>query len=465
MFFKLLDFFIAPAFYRQQELFYKARLLVGTLLSFLASALLVVPVYAAMPTGSDNTVMLVSMVLALLFSATIWGALLWLIKIGRAFLFATHATIASLSLLIVLGLALSGGPLLSKVNPMLIIPMVAAFVLLGKRGGLTWGAICVLAFLAMAGFAVQGFNFPLWLSPKNSAVVSIFGWVHSFMVIGVLVFIYEQLNQHVSQQRDEQQNKLQHLATMAIESSTITSSTELLATSSEQLLSLVMQQKTAIDQLSATSEELNASAHNNSLLAKQSLNNIDSLQEHIHAARKALDSLTDNMLHTQGLSTQVQKINNVINDIASQTNLLSLNAMIEASRADKAGGGFKVVAQEVKSLAERSANSASDINRLLFENSENAEQGVALAQTMRQRFEASAEQIEPLANAVKQVASASYQQDAAIRQVSTGLFAMTDAVDHNQELAQALADNAQQLREQSNQLEKLLQQVQQINAA
>ena len=104
------------------------------------------------------------------------------------------------------------------------------------------------------------------------------------------------------------------------------------------------------------------------LLLKEKDQDIQKNEKHVRESEIEVSSLVNCMAEVSNLSHEIQMINNVINDISYQTNLLSLNAMIEASRAGEGNGGFKVVATEVQKLAERSAEAAKSINELLEKN-------------------------------------------------------------------------------------------------
>jgi methyl-accepting chemotaxis protein len=104
---------------------------------------------------------------------------------------------------------------------------------------------------------------------------------------------------------------------------------------------------------------------------------VDNAVKEIEAIAKMTDDSSRLIYSLGGRSTQIGEIISVINDIADQTNLLALNAAIEAARAGEAGRGFAVVADEVKKLAERTANSTSEIGGMIKSIQEEVKQTVS----------------------------------------------------------------------------------------
>jgi methyl-accepting chemotaxis protein len=143
-----------------------------------------------------------------------------------------------------------------------------------------------------------------------------------------------------------------------------------------------------------------------------------------------------------------QKIS-IINDIAFQTNLLSLNAAVEAARAGEAGKGFSVVAAEVKKLADRSRVAADDIHRLSRTCVVQTEKSVESVKTLEP-------EIMKTVQLVQEISMASKEQNAGAEQVNMALQQLNQITQKNSNNSQSIANQAKDLEEQADKLSKLV---------
>ena len=146
-----------------------------------------------------------------------------------------------------------------------------------------------------------------------------------------------------------------------------------------------------MDDLSRKIKEVSTSSDEVAQMAKISANVINDGQQSIATMTKSANAtsvITANVIHAieelDEKTATIEGIINVINDIASQTNLLSLNASIEAARAGEAGRGFAVVAEEIRTLADESRQSAMEIGKIISQISENTKDVVKIAKNAKE---------------------------------------------------------------------------------
>lgn len=243
------------------------------------------------------------------------------------------------------------------------------------------------------------------------------------------------------------------------ESQSVNETADQLASASEQLLTATVQQKTATEELSVTTEELGATADQNRQKTTGALDHIQSAEKVVEKSLSDVEELLQAMATIKASSDEIKSINSLVNDIAYQTNILSLNAMIEASRSSDGSGGFKVVALEVKKLAERAAHAVDNINKLLEDNFSAVETGGSRSSRIQDRFAEINETTVPLADTVRNVYDASKEQSEAISQISQGLFDIDRSVDDNRNLTQYAAKTAKDLRASASNLQRIVEQV------
>lgn len=210
---------------------------------------------------------------------------------------------------------------------------------------------------------------------------------------------------------------------------------------------------------SAAVEELQATIANiTSDVEKCSAKTEDSYQEANKYATEADQSRVE-MEAMARINETSQKIGNIISDIediASQTNLLSLNASIEAARAGDAGKGFAVVADQIRKLAEQSTQSAVDTRQLIESSLAEVEEGNKAAQRASDSIESVVDGIKSIAETSQELSQIAQEQATAMEQAEQGINQISEVVQSNSATAEETSATSQELSAQATSLNDLI---------
>jgi len=155
-------------------------------------------------------------------------------------------------------------------------------------------------------------------------------------------------------------------------------------------------------------------------------------------------------------SKSIAEITGVINDIADQTNLLSLNASIEASRAGEFGKGFSVVASEIRELAHRSANAVKEIETIIKTSNKQVESGRTKLADMSVELKDINESVIKTDNMMNSLLHNAELQNTTVQELNSGTNQIATVVDQNVIAARNSADNGNELKEQANNLRQMI---------
>ncbi|TFF18050.1 PAS domain S-box protein [Jiella endophytica] len=246
------------------------------------------------------------------------------------------------------------------------------------------------------------------------------------------------------------------LTTVSETAATISVATEEIRVASDDLARRTEQQAASVEETSAALGELTDTVRASAARAEEAGTLVARTKSSAETSGEVVRRAVTAMGEIEASSDQISQIIGVIDEIAFQTNLLALNAGVEAARAGEAGKGFAVVAQEVRALAQRSAEAAKEIKGLIQKSTSQVEEGVSLVGETGKALQAIVAEVQVIDENVRAIVEAARNQSTGLAEINKAVGSIDDGTQQNATMVEESTAACHNLAAQTQELDALI---------
>lgn len=236
----------------------------------------------------------------------------------------------------------------------------------------------------------------------------------------------------------------------------VSSASNQLSSASEQLASGTSEQAAAIQETSSAIEETDSMIRQNTDNTQQAAVMAKNAKDYASKSSVEMDKMLISMGDLKKSSDEISKIIKVIDEIAFQTNILALNAAVEAARAGDAGKGFAVVAEEVRNLAQKSAQATKDTAKIIENNLALSNENVEMTQNVSENIKQIDTEAQKVSELLSEIAVASQEQTQGMGQINKAIQQMEQVLQANASSAEESASASRELSSQADSVKDIV---------